>query len=130
MAGSVAFAGDLNFLNLGELLNEQDERKALRYCIQELIPKTKQTSVVNIRNAIFQIIADLDELINTQLNAIIHNPKFQKLEASWRGLWLLARQADGTQHIKIRMLNISWSEVVKDVNRALEFDQSQLFKKI
>ena len=63
-------------------------------------------------------------------SVIIHNEKFQKLEASWRGLWYLAVQAEGALNIKIKVLDVSWSEVVKDISRALEFDQSQLFQKI
>lgn len=116
--------------SLSELLSETDDKKALQYCIKEFVPKSKQTSAAATKNAIFQIIAELDELINSQLNEIIHHPNFQKLEASWRGLWLIAKQADGSQNIKIKVLNISWQEVVKDINRALEFDQSQLFNKI
>lgn len=116
--------------NLSELLGELNEEKALRYCIQEFVPKAKQISAPAIKSAILRIIADIDELVNDQLNSIIHQPNFQKLEASWRGLWLIAKQADGSQDIKIKILNISWSEVVKDISRAIEFDQSQLFKKI
>ena len=116
--------------NLNGFLREKKEDKALRYCVETFISGEKLTSTSKIKNAIFGVIADIDEKINTQLNEIIHHRKFQKLEASWRGLWFLTRQADGKQNIKIRMLDISWSEVVKDINRALEFDQSQLFHKI
>lgn len=116
--------------NLHELANETDTRKSLHYIVREFVPKSRQTSVESVKQAIFRIIADIDELINTQINAIIHHAKFQTLEASWRGLWLLVRQADGTQNIKIKHLNVSWTEIVKDINRALEFDQSQLFQKI
>jgi len=116
--------------NLDEFIQEADDRKALRYCIENFISKEKLTSIPKIRRAIFTVIADIDEKINTQLNEIIHRPRFQKLEASWRGIWLLTRQADGKQNIKIRMLDISWSEVVRDIDRALEFDQSQLFHRI
>ncbi|NOX93372.1 MAG: type VI secretion system contractile sheath large subunit [Gammaproteobacteria bacterium] len=115
---------------LNEFLQERDDSKALRYCVETFIPEKKLTSISTIKNAILGIIADIDEKINTQVNDIIHYAKFQKLEASWRGLWLLVRQADGKQNIKIRMLDISWPEVVKDIDRALEFDQSQLFHKI
>jgi len=115
---------------LTEFLQEKDDGKALRYCVETFIPEEKLTSTSKTRNAILEIIADIDEKINTQLNEIIHSPRFQKLEASWRGVWLLAKQADGKQNIKIRMLDISWPEVVKDISRALEFDQSQLFHKI
>jgi type VI secretion system protein ImpD len=116
--------------NLTDFLNEADEMKALGYCIKEFVPRQKQTSRASVKNSLLTLVAELDELINTQLNAIIHHHKFQKLEASWRGLWLLAKQADGSQNIKLKFLNITWHEVVKDINRALEFDQSQLFKKI
>lgn len=116
--------------NLSDLLKEKNDKEALRYCIQEFIPKSRLNSASETRNAIFKLIAELDELINDQLNEIIHNSRFQKLEASWRGLWLLVKQADGTQNSKIKVLDIHWSEVVKDINRAMEFDQSHLFQKI
>ncbi len=76
------------------------------------------------------VIARIDELIIDQVNAILHHAKFQRLEASWRSLESLVDCAFGTKNIKIRFLDISWSEIGKDVNRALEFDQSQLFQKI
>lgn len=116
--------------SLDQLITEQDPRKALHYCIANMVPKAKLTSASHVKNAIMQIIADLDEQINTQINAIIHHPILQKLEASWRGLWLLVKQAEGNQNIKVKMLNISWPEVVKDISKAIEFDQSQLFQKI
>ncbi len=116
--------------SLNEFLNEQNDARALRYCIENFIPDTRLTSASQARNAAFQLIADLDEVINTQLNAIIHQEEFQKLEASWRGLWFLVKMADNTKNIRIKVLDISWAEVVKDISRALEFDQSQLFQKI
>jgi type VI secretion system ImpC/EvpB family protein len=77
-------------------------------------------------------IAAIDTLINQQLNAILHHPVFQKLEASWRGIRYLAERADeeGERNVTIRILNASWSELERDFERALEFDQSQLFQKI
>jgi len=116
--------------HLDDFLEEKNDAEALRYCVETFVSKKKLTSMSAIKNAIFAVIADIDEKVNTQLNEIIHHRRFQKLEASWRGLWLLTRQADGKQNIKIRILDIAWSEVVKDIDRALEFDQSQLFHKI
>lgn len=76
-------------------------------------------------------IARIDALIEGQLNAVIHHPSFQKLEASWRGLEFLASKIpEGGEGVKVRVLNVSWAELANDVTRALEFDQSQLFKKI
>lgn len=116
--------------NLDDFLNEEDYLKALTYWLEkhEVTSQIKTTN--NITHAINKSIADIDDLINEQLNIIIHHEKFQKLEASWRGLWYLAVQAEGALNIKIKVLDVSWNEVVKDISRALEFDQSQIFQKV
>jgi type VI secretion system protein ImpD len=75
-------------------------------------------------------IALLDGLLTEQVNAILHHPRFQRLEATWRGVQFLVAQADGVDDVKIKVLNISWPELVRDLERAVEFDQSQLFKKV
>lgn len=75
-------------------------------------------------------IARIDELLSGQVNAILHHPSFQRLEASWRGLEYLTRQGEGVENLKIRVLNVSWRELTRDLDRAIEFDQSQLFKKV
>jgi type VI secretion system protein ImpD len=75
-------------------------------------------------------VARLDALLGEQVDAILHHPRFQKLEASWRGLRYLTEQAYGAELVKIRVLDVSWSEVARDIDRAIEFDQSQLFGKV
>ncbi len=77
-------------------------------------------------------IAAIDALLNEQVNAILHHPRFQKLEASWRGLAFLVKRADseGDPLIRIRVLTATWGELETDFDRAVEFDQSQLFKKV
>ena len=121
---------DAYVINLNQFLVEENTENALQYWIDEFIPPKIKRTPDNILHALTRAIAEIDELIDTQLNEIIHHPKLQKLEASWRGLWYIVDEADGTQNIKIKMLDISWPEVVKDIGRALEFDQSQLFHKI
>jgi len=75
-------------------------------------------------------VARLDALLSEQVNEILHHPRFQRLEASWRGLQYLTEQAYGAELVKIRMLDVSWTELSRDIERAIEFDQSQLFAKI
>ncbi len=75
----------------------------------------------------------IDRLLNQQLNAILHHPEFQALEANWRGLLLLTDQVvedDSEGLVKIRCLDLSWSLLKKDLTRSIEFDQSRLFAKI
>lgn len=77
-----------------------------------------------------RIIALLDEQLNRQVNAILHHPRFQQLEASWRGLAYLIEQVADAGNVRIRLLNMAWSELARDMERAMEFDQSQLFQKV
>jgi len=116
--------------SIEQFLNEIDYLKALTYWLTEFTSVQTLKKPDDIIDAIHRSISDIDHLINDQLNAIIHHKRFQKLEASWRGLWYLVVQADGTKNIKIKLLDITWPEVSRDIARALEFDQSQLFRKI
>jgi len=75
-------------------------------------------------------IAQTDKKITNQLNEILHHPKLIQLESAWRSLYDLVNFSLGRKNIKIRTLDVSWAEISKDVNRAVEFDQSQLFKKV
>jgi type VI secretion system protein ImpC len=75
-------------------------------------------------------IAQIDHLISLQLNEILHNEQFQKLEGSWRGLKYLMDQSETSVNLKIKVLNASKKELLRDLQRAPEFDQSALFKKI
>jgi type VI secretion system protein ImpC len=74
--------------------------------------------------------AQIDELLSQQLNELMHAPDFQALEASWRGLHYLVQNTETGAMLKIRLLNASKKELTTDLEKATEFDQSQLFKAI
>ncbi|MGC8792037.1 MAG: type VI secretion system contractile sheath large subunit [Bryobacteraceae bacterium] len=75
-------------------------------------------------------IAQIDHLISIQLNEILHHPSFQQLEATWRGLKYLLDHTEVSPMLKIRVLNVSKRELLRDLQRAPEFDQSAIFKKV
>ncbi|MEI7684945.1 MAG: type VI secretion system contractile sheath large subunit [Planctomycetota bacterium] len=75
-------------------------------------------------------IGEIDKVLTEQLNEVLHNPELQKLESSWRGLHYLVHQSETGENLKIRVLNVSKKDLFKDLEKAAEFDQSQLFKKI
>ena len=72
-------------------------------------------------------IALIDRLLNDQVNAILHHPRLQALEATWRGLAYLVEQSDPDRGVKIKVLGVRWQEICRDLERAIEFDQSSLF---
>lgn len=75
-------------------------------------------------------IAQIDHLLSLQLNEILHKPEFQRLESSWRGLKYLLSQSETGTMLKIKVLNVSKKDLLRDLQRAPEFDQSALFKKV
>ncbi|MCI0705279.1 MAG: type VI secretion system contractile sheath large subunit [Planctomycetia bacterium] len=83
-----------------------------------------------LTRALNRDVARVDELLNAQLNAVMHHPAFQKLESSWRGLKYLVDQVPEGANVKIRVMQATWKELTRDQERALEFDQSQLFRKV
>ncbi len=84
----------------------------------------------NLTRTFDRAIAEIDRKLSTQLNAIIHSEKFLKLEGSWRGLHYLVMNTETSTGLKIRMLNVSKRELNRDLTKAVEFDQSQMFKKM
>ena len=84
----------------------------------------------NVAHTIERGIAGIDMAISKQLSAILHHPKFQKLEGTWRGMHHLVMNSETGDTLKIRVLNADKRTVFKDLSKASEFDQSQLFKKI
>ncbi|WP_261319233.1 type VI secretion system contractile sheath large subunit [Microbulbifer agarilyticus] len=79
------------------------------------------------RQWISGLVVELDTLVSEQLNKILHTPKFQRLEASWRGLYLLVQEAPSAQNIKTKLLDLSWRDLARDIERAPDFDQSGFF---
>lgn len=75
-------------------------------------------------------ISRLDKLISEQLAAIMHTAEFQKLEGTWRGLSHLVMNSETSSSLKIRMISMTKKELYKDLSKAVEFDQSQTFKKV
>ena len=82
----------------------------------------------NLSQTISKAIDAIDSVISKQLSAVMHDDKFQKLEGSWRGLNHLIMNSETGSGLKIRMFNLSKKELFKDLDKAVEFDQSQTFK--
>lgn len=83
-------------------------------------------TVASIKNRVAQI----DQLLSLQMNEVLHDPAFQALEGSWRGLNYLVMNSETGSQMKLRLLNATKKELTTDLEKAVEFDQSALFKKI
>ncbi len=84
------------------------------------------------RRLIEALIGEIDLALSGQLNAILHAPDYQQIEASWRGLWMLVRASDEDASVKVRVLNISKRELLRTMRkfRGNAWDQSPIFKRV
>jgi len=141
-ASSLALAQQANeagYSLLDEIVSESRvarspvEHNRARDLISELVQQVMTGTVVvseNLAATLDARIAELDEMLSDQLSAVMHAPEFQKLESSWRGLEYLCKQSATGQMLKIKVLNVTKRELIKDFRGAVEFDQSALFKKV
>ena len=75
-------------------------------------------------------VAEIDKLLTDQLNAIMHDESFQALEASWTGLHDMVYGTETSTRLKLRLLNVTKKELLKDLESAVDHDMSVLFKKV
>jgi len=75
-------------------------------------------------------VATIDELLSSQLSLVMHDGAFQSLEATWRGMFYLVSRAETGTRLKLRVFNATLKELREDMEKAVEFDQSRLFKMI
>ena len=83
-----------------------------------------------VRGLLDRDIADIDALLSEQLDVILHHDRFRRLEGSWRGLVWLINGLEYSPRLKVKLFNIPWADVCRDLERAVEFDQSHLFRKV
>src|ERR1700720_4626277 len=117
----------------GRFGKEQVARERGRDMVKKFVAQGLEGEMKLSRDADATInsrIAQIDHLISLQLNEILHHPAFQKLESSWRGIKYMMGQSETSSMLKIRVLNVSKKELLRDLQRAPEFDQSALFKKV
>lgn len=117
----------------GRLARDASQREWARDLIGEFVREIMEGTIVISKDTEAMLnarISQIDRLISKQLNEVIHHPDFQKLEASWRGLHYLVHQSETGERLKIKALNVSKKDLLKDMEKATEFDQSALFKKI
>ncbi|MGC8526333.1 type VI secretion system contractile sheath large subunit [Acidiphilium sp.] len=104
-------------------------QELVKTLVQEALSGTV-TFDKNLTRTIDRAIAAIDARMSRQLNAIMHDAKFLKLEGSWRGLHHLVMNSETGTSLKLKVINMSKRDLNKDLTKAVEFDQSQLFKKI
>ncbi|HEY3454184.1 MAG TPA: type VI secretion system contractile sheath large subunit [Bryobacteraceae bacterium] len=117
----------------GRLGRDAESRTRGKDLVKQFVAQFLDGSMTLSRDSeemITRRIAQIDHLISLQLNEVMHHAAFQKLEGSWRGLKYLVNKTETSDMLKIKIFNCSKKELLRDLQRAPEFDQSAMFKKI
>lgn len=129
-------ADEFSMLLAQEFKPKTDRAKeAVEVAVRTLAEQVLADSSVVTDDAIKSIqavIAEIDKKLSEQINQILHNADFQKLEGAWRGLHYLVNHTETDEMLKIRVLNISKKDLHKTLKKfkGTAWDQSPLFKKM
>ncbi|MBW3568343.1 MAG: type VI secretion system contractile sheath large subunit, partial [Proteobacteria bacterium] len=74
------------------------------------------------------MIAEIDKKLSGQMDEILHNEKFQKLESAWRGLKMVVDRTDFRENVKLEVLNVSKEQLLEDFEDAPDVTKSGLYK--
>ncbi|HYY96387.1 MAG TPA: type VI secretion system contractile sheath large subunit [Pyrinomonadaceae bacterium] len=130
-AAEVSLLDDI--VQKGRMARDEQQRPYARDLIGEFVSQVLDSSIAVGEDTVASInqrIAQIDKLLTDQLNEILHDPDFQRLEASWRGLHYLVSNTETSTTLKLRLLNATKGEVLSDLEKAVEFDQSVQFKQL
>ena len=102
-------------------------KRGLQAFLDEML-KPEKEGVKAVPAVVDEMIANLDEKLSTQLDVILHNEQFQKLESAWRSLKFLVDKTNFRENVKIEIVNASKQDIIDDFEDAPEITKSGLYK--
>ncbi len=114
-----------------DVRRRDDIEDAVKTLAEQALDKTALISDDAIRS-IEAIIAEIDKKLTDQINLILHQADFQKVESAWRGLSHLVNNTETDEMLKIKVMNISKKDIAKTLKKykGVAWDQSPIFKQI
>lgn len=104
-------------------------KRGLQEFLQQIVAGDKKGAKISSA-LVDDMIGDIDSKITSQVNAIMHNENFQKMESTWRSLKYLVDQTDFRENNRIQFLNVSKQDLLDDFEDAPEVPKSGLYKHV
>src|ERR1700744_463274 len=102
-------------------------KRGVQAFIAELVAPKREGEKVD-KAFVDALISEIDQKLSTQMDEIVHNPAFQKLESAWRGLKFVVDRTDFRENIKVELLNCSKEDLLADFEDSPEVPKSGLYK--
>jgi type VI secretion system protein ImpC len=104
-------------------------KKGVEAFIGDLLTPSRRGEKVE-QKVVDNMIAEIDKRIGKQVDEVMHNESFQKLESAWRGLKMVVDRSDFRENIKIEMMSASREEMLEDFEDAPDITKAGLYKHI
>lgn len=105
----------------------QITKQGVQAFIDELL-KPEREGVKISQALVDEMIANIDQKLSKQVDTILHNEDFQKLESAWRSLKFLIDRTDFRENNKIEILSVSKQDLLDDFEDAPEITKSGLYR--
>ncbi len=102
-------------------------RKGVQAFIDELLKPGREEARV-AQSVADEMIAELDQKISRQVDAILHNDEFQKVESAWKSLKFLIDRTDFRENVRIEMLSVNKQDLLDDFEDSPEIIKSGLYR--
>ena len=91
----------------------------------------KDTTAQRVEKKRVDVMLDeLDERLSRQMDEILHNPEFQKMESAWRSLKTLVDRTNFRENIIMQIIDVSKDELLEDFEDAGDETKSGLYQHI
>lgn len=120
------------FIQDNNMIKDEEQLAGAKVMMKTFLTYLQKTEepILDAFGFIQDALATIDHVLSRQLDVIMHHPAYQDLEGKWRGLFYLVMNTETSTTLKIRLLSLTRQEMLDDLEKAVEFDQSHLFKKI
>jgi type VI secretion system protein ImpC len=80
------------------------------------------------RSAVDAMIGEIDKRLSSQVNEIIHQPEFQKLESAWRSLRFVIERTEFRENIKLEVLSVAKDDLLADLEDSPDLTKSGFYR--
>lgn len=126
-AGTVATLLGQEYLG-GEGSQAGDLLQLIGQFVTDILVPFRPDDAMDHASRMDERVAEIDKALSNQLDLIMHWPDFQRMEATWRGLSYLVSRAETGALLRLRVMNVSKIDLLGDLMKAVDFDQSTIFK--
>jgi type VI secretion system protein ImpC len=102
-------------------------KKGVEALMSQLVEPGRKVDKIS-KALVDEMIAEIDQKLSLQVDAVLHHAELQKLESAWRGLKYLVDKTDFRENIRLELLNVSKEDLLEDFEDSPEVTKSGLYK--